>query len=96
MSKPISEMTLSEIAEEIWQEQRLAGKPIYYASRPYLEAMLDLRSIEDNYIADSGASIVAYFLSNASTMRGPFLKAARKELNARLKKHYHRGFDGRC
>jgi hypothetical protein len=48
--------------------------------------MTSLNSINDNYGADSGRSIVAYFLANAPTWRGPFAKAVKAELNSRLKK----------
>lgn len=51
---------------------------------PYLAAMRCLNSIEDKYALESGASIVRYFLANASTWRGPVAQAVKKELNAML------------
>ena len=54
---------LFEIAAEIKKD----WKPVNYAAVPYLDAMTTLSSINDNYYMDSGSSIVAYFLSNAST-----------------------------
>lgn len=50
--------------------------------------MFDLSEIEDRYIADSGASIVSYFLANASTWKGEVAKAIKKELNRRVKTYY--------
>jgi len=39
---------------------------VNYAAAPYLNAMFNLDSVDDKYYADSGASTVRYFLSNAS------------------------------
>jgi hypothetical protein len=78
---------LNVIANEIRQnwKKSISGTDLNYAARPYLEAMYDLNSINDRYIMDSGRSIVAYFLSNASSWRGPVAKAIKAELNAMLK-----------
>ena len=73
--------SLSEIAFEI----RKDWKPVYFGAVPYLDAMSTLDSIEDNYIMESGKSIVAYFLSNAGTWRGEKAREIKKELNAMLK-----------
>ncbi len=69
---------LSVIAREIYND----WKKVNYAAKPYLDAMSSLNSIKDKYMFDDGISIVLYFLSNASTWRGP--KA--KEIKAELKK----------
>jgi hypothetical protein len=74
-------MDLNQIAQLVYDD----WKPVNYAAKPYLEAMSTLRSIKDNYIQDSGYSIVAYFLSNATSWRGEVAKAVKKELNRRLK-----------
>lgn len=68
---------LSEIAKEI----RQCWKNVYFGAEPYLEAMSTLNSIEDNYYADDGKSIVLYFLANASTWRGEDARRIKKELN---------------
>jgi len=57
----------------------------YFGAVPYIQAMEDLDSIEDSYFADSARSIVAYFLSNATTWRGPVARTIKAELNAMLK-----------
>lgn len=67
---------LHEIAREI----RSDWKKVNYAAVPYLEAMGTLNSIEDNYIFDSGRSVVLYFLSNASSWRGDVARRIKKEL----------------
>jgi hypothetical protein len=74
-------MSLSQIANLVYEDWR----SVNYAAKPYLEAMQTLQSIKDNYIMDSGSSIVAYFLSNATSWRGEVAKAVKKELNRRLK-----------
>lgn len=75
-------MSLSELAAIVsanWKPK------VNYAAQPYLDAMFSLNSIKDNYICDSGYSVVAYFLANASTWRGDVARAVKVELNRRLK-----------
>ena len=74
--------SIETIANEIRKDW---GVKTNYAARPYLQAMYGLNSISDNYGCDSAKSIIAYFLSNASTWRGPTAKAIKKELNSMLK-----------
>ena len=69
---------LYQIASEI----RKDWKKVYFGAVPYLDAMSSLDSIEDNYIMDSGKSVVIYFLSNASTWRGETAKRIKAELKA--------------
>ena len=69
---------LYEIAREIKQD----WTKVYFGAVPYLDAMSTLDSIEDNYIMDSGKSVVIYFLSNASTWRGETAKRIKAELKA--------------
>jgi len=76
MARPIY-----EIATEI----RKDWKNVNFAAKPYLDAMSTLNSISDNYIMDSGKSIVLYFLSNASSWRGEVAKAIKAELKAMVK-----------
>lgn len=71
--------TLNEIAREIYKDW---GAKIYFGARPYLEAMSTLNSINDNYLHDSGKSIVLYFLANAQTWRGDTAKRIKAELKA--------------
>ena len=71
---------LSEIAKEI----RTDWKKLNYAAEPYLDAMGTLGSIDDNYLLDSGKSVVLYFLSNAGSWRGEVAKRIKKELRSLL------------
>jgi hypothetical protein len=67
---------LHEIAQEISRDWH---KP-YFGAVPYLEAMLTLNSVADNYYYDSGKSIVLYFLGNASSWRGDTARRVKAEL----------------
>lgn len=73
---------LANIAWTDWRERSKSG--IYFGAEPYLAAMMALDSIDDAYGADSGESVVAYFLANATTWRGPVARAVKAELKRRL------------
>ena len=72
--------SLSSIAREI----RADWKKPYFGAVPYLDAMLSLNSIRDDYYYDSGRSIVVYFLANANTYRGETAKRIKLELKSIL------------
>lgn len=72
--------SLSAIAYEIKTDWT---KP-YFGAVPYLNAMRMLDKITDNYYADSADDIVRYFLSNATTWRGPEARRIKAELKAML------------
>tara|TARA_Y100000114_G_scaffold132808_1_gene131791 strand:- start:105 stop:335 length:231 start_codon:yes stop_codon:yes gene_type:complete len=59
-------------------------KKVNYAAVPYLDAMQQLNSIDDNFILDSARSIVRYFLSNATTWRGEKAREIKAELKAMI------------
>lgn len=77
---------LSTIAREIynlkgqWPQGRIS-----IPADAYLRPMLSLDKITDNYIEDSGYSVVAYFLSNATVWKGEDARRIKKELNDMLK-----------
>lgn len=54
-------------------------------ARPYLDAMASMSNISASYGADSGKSIVLYFLSNARGWTGEDARRIKKELNDLLK-----------
>jgi len=60
------------------------AKP-HFAAFPYIYAMRSLNQISEHYGADSGTSIVAYFLSNAATWRGEHARRIKQELRDILK-----------
>ena len=75
---------LYEIAAEIrkdwpvaWNEQHPAGA--------YLIPMSTLDKVTENYLFDSGKSIVIYFLSNTSGWKGETAKRIKAELKAMVK-----------
>jgi len=74
--------TLREIAKEIRQDWARVSP---YA-KPYLDAMGQLGSINDDYYADSAKSVVLYFLSNARSWKGEVAKRIKKELNDMAKR----------
>ena len=81
MKKTIAKTTsrpLCEIAREIKKD----WKKVYFGAAPYLDAMLSLNSVNDDYGWDSGKSIVRYFLGNASTWRGDTAKRIKAERKA--------------
>lgn len=69
---------LSAIAYDV----RRNWPKVYFGAEPYLAAMATLNAIDDNYMFDSGKSIVLYFLSNASTWRGPEARRIKAELKS--------------
>ena len=71
---------LWEIAKEI---RKLWTKP-NFAAIPYLDAMMELNTVDDDYYLDPGRDIVNYFLSNATTWRGPDAIRIKGELKAAL------------
>jgi hypothetical protein len=72
---------LWEIAREIKRD----WKKVYFGAVPYLDALSGLESITDSFGYDSGASIVRYFLANASTWKGETAKRIKIELKNLLK-----------
>lgn len=80
---PVQHRPLHEIAKEISK----LWKNINYAALPYLNAMHELTSTKDKYGADSGKSIVLYFISNASTWRGNDARRIKEELRYILRLH---------
>ena len=72
---------ISEIAREV----RADWKKVYFGAVPYLDAMGSLGGIDDKYGLDDGRSVVAYFLSNATTWKGETARRVKAELKAMLK-----------
>jgi hypothetical protein len=72
---------LYEIAGQIRKE----WPKVNFGAEPYLQAMETMGSHTENYGLDSGKSILAYFLSNASSFRGDHAKRIKAELKRRLK-----------
>ncbi len=55
---------------------------VNYGARPYLDAMYSLGDIRENFMADSGISVVRYFLANAGTWRGEDARRIKAELKS--------------
>lgn len=73
--------SLRIIASEI----QLRWPTVHFGAVPYLEAMRTLDNVHDSYGVDSGRSIVLYFLSNATSWRGPDARRIKAELKELLK-----------
>lgn len=67
---------LRTIAREI----RRDWKNVYFGAVHYLDAMLTMDSIDQNFGLDDGKSIVLYFLSNANAWRGDVARRIKSEL----------------
>lgn len=70
---------------EIAQIIKNDWKNVNYAAKPYLEAMFSLSDINDDYGCDHAKSIILYFISNASSWRGPLAKVIKAHLNKLVK-----------
>ena len=82
---PAGPRPIHEIASDIEREWGKQGKGVNYAARPYLDAMHSLEKPTDNYYADSGKSVISYFLANASQFKGEAAKGLKNELKAAIK-----------
>jgi hypothetical protein len=71
-------MSFDEIKELIQKDYSLIKKQPYL--EPYLDPILSLKSVNDNYHMDSGISICLYFLSNAGSWKTDNAKIVKKEL----------------
>lgn len=67
---------------EIAYEIKRIWNPISPYAKPYLDAMIELNSINDHYMFDSGKSIILYFLANAGSWRGNDARRIKSELKA--------------
>jgi hypothetical protein len=79
---PLETLSIASLAKVV---RRDWGLKVNFAAKPYLDAMMSLETVNDNFGYDDGRSIVNYFLSNATTWRGPVAKAVKAELNKRVK-----------
>ena len=76
---------IHEIAREIRSDWNKQGKGVSPYAKPYLDAMFSLDRITDNYIFDSGKSVVLYFLSNATSWKGETARRVKAELKGMCK-----------
>jgi hypothetical protein len=72
---------LNQIAKEIKADW---VKP-YFGASPYISAMFYVKSLDESFGYDDGATVVRYFLANAGTWRGETARRIKKELNDMLK-----------
>lgn len=70
---------------EIAREIRDDWKKVYFGAVPYLEALSTLGAIGDRFLYEDARTQVLYFLSNATTWRGPVARRIKIELKELLK-----------
>jgi hypothetical protein len=81
----IQDLAMTETTRPLYviaHEIRRDWKKVYFGALPYLDAMGSLHTVHDTYIVESAASIVRYFLANASTWRGETAQRIKRELSA--------------
>ena len=76
---------VSSVAREIKSDPAYQKMPSKIYAEAYVQPMLSLNDIEDNYGVDTGVSIVSYALSNLSSYRGDTARRVKSELKAMLK-----------
>jgi hypothetical protein len=76
---------LFEIAQTVIRDHRETGQKVNFALKPWLDALGSISEITDSYGAESGRTVIAYFLSNASQYKGATAKAVKAELKRRNK-----------
>ena len=84
MTRPIN-VIAAEIRAEWFSAIHSRQIPSYMRfSMPYLEAMLDIKSIDDDYGCEPADDIVIRFLTNAAGWRGETARRVKAELNKLL------------
>jgi len=82
--------SLHKIAADVLTEwgpkARAPSAPPYMLyAMPYVDAMLSLRSISDQYGLDDAEDIILRFLTNTASWRGDKARSIKNELNLHLK-----------
>lgn len=83
----IQSRTISDIAHDIYEEIVMGRwtRKAAASALPYIRAMHQLEKVTDTYGADKADTIILYFLSNATTWRGPTARRIKAELKELLK-----------
>lgn len=80
---------ISVIAAEIREDWSLTSKNgVSPYALPYLNAMDEINDVHEAYYADSAASMVRYFLANATSWRGETARRVKLELKEMVKGVY--------
>lgn len=88
--QPTARKTAARPLYEIAAEVRRDWADPYFGVVPYLQAMQALDTIDDWYGDDDARTVVAYFLSNASTWRGETARRIKAELKALMERRASR------
>lgn len=82
--RDFSKMKLSQIADVIFSD----WSDITPYARPYIEAMMNLKTINDTYGSDDAAGIVSYFLTNAKKWQGETARKVKAHLRKIVDDYY--------
>ena len=66
-------------------EIRKDWKNVWFGAVPYLQAIGQMNSVDEDYGADTGKSMVLYFLGNAAQWKGETARRVKAELKALCK-----------
>jgi len=80
----LNKLSLSDIAMIIEKDW---GR-VHISAKEYLNAMHKIKSVNDNYGLDTGASVVAYFLANAKGWSGERAKIVKLHLRKLIEDYY--------
>ena len=80
-----SKMKLSQIADVIMDDW---SDNITSYAWPYVEAMMNLKDINDTYGNDNAAGVVSYFLANAKGWQGETAKKVKAYLKKLVEDYY--------
>lgn len=83
---------LAAIAAEIRADYEKKGQPVYFAAKPYVDAMIYMPTTDlgSRFYDDDAEGIVIRLLGNLSTWRGETATRVRNELKAGLA-YYQQG-----
>jgi hypothetical protein len=73
---------LRVIAREILDDW--GASKVWFGARPYLDAMLQLDSVNDAFYQDTARDMVAYFIGNAAKWTGPTATRVKAELRTMI------------
>jgi hypothetical protein len=86
---------LAAIAAEIVKDYEIKGKPVYFAAKPYVDAMrfMPTTNLDGRFYDDTADELVIRLLGNLSTWRGETATRVKTELRAALAWHQQEAID---
>lgn len=80
---------LAAVAAEIVKDYEVKGKPVYFAAKPYVDAMryMPTTDLGGKFYEDDAEGIVIRLLGNLTTWRGETATRVKSELKAAVNAH---------